>query len=279
MKKLITQQYQLLNTWLQLRKTTLPGNIKKDVFRIFKDCYKLIEKKNNGEITCQIGNYKMRSPDPTVLQLLLREIMINETYLINLDNKEPLIIDCGSNIGFSILYFKIKYPNAQIIGIEANPDTFKILQENVKQFEKVTLYNNFVSNVSNSHADLYTYGAGDVSASHNTERGGGNKNIVETISLKDLVADKKIDLLKMDIEGGEIFIFNSQENTAYLDHVKNILLEYHHMFENGHPLNSLSDFLSVFEKNDFIYNLITEKIQRPFPYFQDIFFIMKSKKF
>jgi FkbM family methyltransferase len=43
----------------------------------------------------------------------------------------PIIVDCGSNIGMSILFFKRLYPKARIIGFEPDPYTFEILSENV----------------------------------------------------------------------------------------------------------------------------------------------------
>lgn len=42
-----------------------------------------------------------------------------------------LILDCGSNIGMSILYFKHVYPKARIIGFEPDPAIFPYLQENM----------------------------------------------------------------------------------------------------------------------------------------------------
>src|SRR5436309_7710065 len=54
-------------------------------------------------------------------------------YRFRTKTKEPLIIDCGAHIGISLLYFKMKYPQARVIGFEANPDTFKLLEKNIAQ--------------------------------------------------------------------------------------------------------------------------------------------------
>lgn len=52
------------------------------------------------------------------------------------DAIEPLreprtIVDLGSNIGLSILYFRLRFPRARIIGVEPNPLAFELLRRNV----------------------------------------------------------------------------------------------------------------------------------------------------
>src|ERR1700693_4874079 len=55
---------------------------------------------------------------------LFEEIFIRQDYIFVSRRPDPLIIDCGSNIGMSILYFKRRYPKARIIGFEPDPATF-----------------------------------------------------------------------------------------------------------------------------------------------------------
>ena len=45
---------------------------------------------------------------------LFEEIFIHEVYKFESRNSNPCIIDCGSNIGMSILYFKCLYPYSTI---------------------------------------------------------------------------------------------------------------------------------------------------------------------
>ena len=40
-------------------------------------------------------------------------------------------MDCGSNIGISIMFFKALYPGARVIGFEPDPCSFKVLSDNV----------------------------------------------------------------------------------------------------------------------------------------------------
>jgi FkbM family methyltransferase len=264
----------IFNVKVALRQTSFSKAIRKDIYKAFMHCTSLIKKNNSNEISCRIGAYSFKAPDPKVLQLLLREILINEQYRIELTTDAPRIIDCGSNLGLSILYFKLKFPKARIIAVEANPETFVWLKENVRQFEGVTLYNNFVSSVSDTSIAFFAMGAGDATASFDQSRG-SVRHEIKTISLNSLVNDEKVDLMKIDIEGGEFLLFNKTTDASYLKHVKNILMEYHHLIDNKMG-NSFGEFLTVFEKNNFIYNIETDKNNNPTPYFQDIFIKMKQ---
>lgn len=49
-------------------------------------------------------------------------------------NVQPLIIDCGANIGASSVYFKLVFPDAKIVAIEPEISNYQLLAENVKQF-------------------------------------------------------------------------------------------------------------------------------------------------
>ncbi|MGY4496154.1 FkbM family methyltransferase [Bradyrhizobium sp. GM24.11] len=43
-----------------------------------------------------------------------------------------MILDCGGNIGMSVIWFKHRYPRARITVFEANPQTAVLLEENVR---------------------------------------------------------------------------------------------------------------------------------------------------
>src|ERR1019366_10431333 len=46
--------------------------------------------------------------------------------------KKPLIVDCGANIGASVLWFSARYPEAHIVAVEPAPDNFALLRRNCR---------------------------------------------------------------------------------------------------------------------------------------------------
>src|SRR5205807_3703122 len=85
--------------------------------------------------------YRSGSADPFVLyQVLLRSDKKAE-YYVPPALRPKIILDIGSNIGASIIYFHRQFPDANIFGFEPHPDTFRILQKNVAQLRGVMVFN------------------------------------------------------------------------------------------------------------------------------------------
>lgn len=55
-----------------------------------------------------------------------------------------VIFDFGANIGLATLYFRDKFPCAEIFAFEPDKDTFKILERNVNGYTGITLFNGAV---------------------------------------------------------------------------------------------------------------------------------------
>jgi len=174
-----------------------------------------------------------------------REIFIDEIYKFTTKNNNPVIIDCGSNYGTSILYFKHLYPDSIINGIEADPYIFDILRRNIDShgYKNITIANKAISNQKGA-IRFYSEGA-DGGRTHNF-RESKDSYEVETLSLDDLIKGE-IDFLKMDIEGSETDVLCSSQK---LDKVHQLFIEYH-SFENEDQ--KLNDLLSCLSQNGFRY--------------------------
>ncbi|MFO0139717.1 MAG: FkbM family methyltransferase, partial [Cyanobacteriota bacterium] len=81
-------------------------------------------------------------------------------YLFRSQRDAPVIIDCGSNYGVSILWFKKNYPDAKIVGVEADPAVFDMLFRNIsrRNFSDVKLLHRAVSSKS-GHIPFHCLGA------------------------------------------------------------------------------------------------------------------------
>ena len=102
-----------------------------DIFGISQS-QQLLKKKRfeNGTISLE-GNI-INFNDVESLHGMVNEVYVRKNYdfLSAIDN--PTIIDCGANIGISVLYFKKKFPNAKIIAFEPDRSAFECLSANIK---------------------------------------------------------------------------------------------------------------------------------------------------
>ena len=88
-----------------------------------------------------------------------KELFQTEIYRFNPSESARTILDCGANMGLSVLYFALNYDQHQIIAFEPEEHIFNILQENVKKFKlkNVTLLKKAVWDKS-GHLSFYTDG-------------------------------------------------------------------------------------------------------------------------
>ncbi|CAI6234663.1 unnamed protein product [Periconia digitata] len=65
-------------------------------------------------------------------QFFYREIFQDHAYDVAELPEDAFIVDAGANVGMFTLYMKKKYPASTILAFEPAPETFKMLSENVK---------------------------------------------------------------------------------------------------------------------------------------------------
>src|SRR3954453_1013270 len=75
------------------------------------------------------------------LQLLLLEaIFLDGDYAIEPLGEPETIVDLGSNVGISILYYRLRFPGARIIGVEPDPVAYALLGRNVAGLADVEIH-------------------------------------------------------------------------------------------------------------------------------------------
>lgn len=187
---------------------------------------------------------------------MFTEIFIYNVYYFETDNKTPYIIDCGGNIGMSVLYFKSLYPDAIIETFEPDRDTVKILERNLKNnnITGVTIHENAVSD-AREELEFYSFASMEGGPGNTLEKKHVNFDNIESykvqcVKLSETVKPDTIDFLKIDIEGTEWRVFKDlEENSDLLSRVKHISLEYHYDYYSDN--NMMSGILSILEKNKF----------------------------
>jgi FkbM family methyltransferase len=149
---------------------------------------------------------------------------LEKDYYLTFDSHAPTIIDCGCYVGLSVLFFKILYPESHIIGFEPHPDTFKILKKNIENnnLSDITLVNKAVSNREGS----VQFSAGVEGTSRILDGEKKRGIAVESVLISKYI-DKFVDLLKMDIEGGEFGVIEDLYKHKKLKFIKHIIMEVH----------------------------------------------------
>ena len=183
------------------------------------------------------------------------EIWHNQSYFFECGTKCPYIIDCGSNIGLSILYFKHIFPNSRVLSFEPDPFLFKYLAQNVRAngLTDIEIVPKAVWS-SDTTLPFLSDGAdgGKVSSA-------SNGLSVEAVMLNQFL-DQDVDFLKIDIEGNELEVLNSCSDR--LKNVSKIFLEYHSFKDSN---QQLSDLLKILEDNHFRY-FLNSATQRTKPF-------------
>ncbi len=166
---------------------------------------------------------------------VIKEVFIDEEYRLDKDFIPKEIIDIGSNIGMSVIYWKIMYPRASVYAYEPDPETFKTLEKNTG-FEGVVCINEAIG-AKQGRVTFYKNATSSMSSSFK-KRPGTQAIEVMSVSLSEvLLKHAEADLIKFDIEGAEYDIFSQPLNLPpYL------IGEFHEDL-SGH---SLDEFLKLF---------------------------------
>lgn len=176
-------------------------------------------------------------------------------YLFSASSPRPRIIDCGANIGMSILFFKTLYPDAEIVAFEPDAATFDVLTANVRDngLQSVTLHRAAVGSV-NGAATFYSQP--DVPGSALASLVVVNATTVsETVPVVRLSGhiDGPVDFLKLDVEGSEMDVIRDLQATGTLAMVREMVIEYHHHLRADEDV--LGELLAMLEQAHFGYHL------------------------
>lgn len=173
----------------------------------------------------------------------IKEIFIEEIY----KQEFPLncrILDCGSHIGISVLYYKKLCPSARVIAFEPDDQNYALLKNNVAshQLQNVICLNEAVWT---EDTILQFIQDGNMGSKISSSEISNNAINVRATRLKKYL-NEPIEFLKIDIEGAEYKVLTDiKEN---LDSVKKIFLEYHGTFEQN---NELLEMLEIVKKAGF----------------------------
>jgi len=213
-------------------------------------------KRKSAVIRENFFGYKVKGYDYSALSFLFHEVFVSNEYYFQSAPKQPVIIDCGANIGMSVLYFKKLYPQSKIIAFEANPSAFKLLESNISDNKllDIELHNTALYDKETNISFFAGDRQGSLVASIQKERGGQGEMKVRAEKLSSYLKNlDSVDLVKMDVEGAELNIVDDLIESQVINKPKEYIIEYHHNM--GEHRDGLASFLQKFESHGFHYNI------------------------
>lgn len=217
---------------------------------LFKGLFVFIKIKLNSTSNIKIGGIKhpihLRSNTSDIF--VFEQVLVESEYDLKLQLNPAFIIDAGANIGLASIYFKNKYPQARIVAIEPDAENFDMLKKNTQLYSGIHLINKGLWNkiTFTKISDKYNLGKWSLVIEETTDAAAG----LETITIDKIMADysvEKIDLLKIDIETAEQYLF--QDNyQSWLSKTKVIVIELHDWMEKGTAQPFFMAITSTFKK-------------------------------
>lgn len=189
--------------------------------------------------TVSLANIEWQLIDPASFVFQYAEIFQKQIYQFPAQTPAPRIIDCGANIGLSVIYFKRVHPESRITAFEPDPQIFSVLEENIRQcgYADVELVNKAVWTETATLEFLPDGSDGGRMVQMSADR---QRIQVPTVRLADFL-NEPIDLLKIDIEGAETSVLQDCQDT--LQHVRHLFVEYHSFEHQPQTLLTIMNIL------------------------------------
>lgn len=163
---------------------------------------------------------------------VLMQFMADKQYDMEYPENVGIILDAGANIGLASVHFANKFPEAKIIAIEPDNDNFQQILRNIELYPNVIPLRGGVWR-NNANLKIYDPGFGEWSLM--VEETVSDEGTIPARTIESICQEysiKSIDILKMDIEGSEKEVFES-ENGKWLHLVRMLIVEVHDNMKPG----------------------------------------------
>jgi FkbM family methyltransferase len=244
--------------WRLLRSPFLPASLKRSAVRTqVLLSARRYGKTADGTFQARILDFEVIAHSRPILAALFEQIFVNGDYFFVSKKAGPFILDCGSNIGMSIVFFKALYPKAKIIGFEPEDSTYALLEKNIASngFKEVQLHQvalGMEDATTSFFVDPETPGSLAMSTIRSRLL---KKEIVVRQRKLSTYIDREVDLLKLDVEGAELAVLQDLVSTGTITRINQMIVEYHANIHKNQE--AFSSFLGQLEKSGFGYQIST----------------------
>lgn len=201
-------------------KRSYKWHLLKDYLKLLFIAWKTNYKSLKEPKSIRFLDFKIQYNQLNTFIFLIEEIFIHECYN-SLKTDHNTIIDIGSHIGISTLYFRLNFPNSTIKCYEVDPENFKILYKNIQEnnLSGIQLYRKGID--KESQTKFLHKGATDLNSNLKDSY---STNAVQTISIKGII-NNKTSLVKIDSEGTETELIDCLIKDNTIKHIRELLIE------------------------------------------------------
>lgn len=189
-------------------------------------------------------------------QDLYNEVMVHDNYKMLSSGLEfspgDIILDIGANEGYFSIMMAVLFP-VKVIAYEPTKKAFGFFMENLRNNNILNVEPHFTG-ISNEagRKDLKEHPVYTTTSSAYVHAYAPNIETCDMITLDEAIGDKKIKLLKIDIEGGE---YDALYPCTLLDRVEMVTGEFHsneYLKSLGYTIDGLTNWLRERTKLGFI---------------------------
>ncbi len=165
-----------------------------------------------------------------------KKIFFDLDYDLALGKTPALIVDAGANIGLASVFFAAKYPEARVLAIEPEISNFTLLSKNIAPYSNVVPIRGALWK-ENTAVPLVDPGMGHWGFRATDSKGDEAGRLIDKV--QGMTVDKLMrsydisymDILKVDIEGGEKDLFENV--SGWIGKVGVIMIELHDRLRVG----------------------------------------------
>lgn len=168
-------------------------------------------------IFCRLGGSDLK---------VLEQVFVERHYdVASLPSHPSLILDCGANIGASVVWFGERFPSARIVAVEPDPGNAWLLRRNACRFgDRIRIVQGGLWSHS-TRLDLRTGYDGQAWSIRVVEDQTGPVEAFSITDLLEMEGANQIDILKMDIEKSEEIVLRSCGD--WIGKIEMLLVEFH----------------------------------------------------
>lgn len=215
-----------------------------------------VVRREDGIVHVRVGDWDVAGFSTKSLGYLHSEIFVKLAYYFRATRADPFIVDGGSNIGMSVLFFKALYPEARVLAFEPAEPAHRLLARNVEanRLSGVEIHRAALGRYDGETA-FYDEPHDPATFRMSTRRErlpDPRETTVAQRRLSDFV-DGAVDLVKLDIEGAEDDVLADLVDSRAIEQVQQLILEYHHHLDPARDF--VDDFLRRLREEGFRYQL------------------------